>query len=77
MDCPTPRARLVRDSVMSPLQGRWMGWIPIHVGPRPYAMLCCPYRASITPTGFNNLARGLAPGYTNVYKIKNAPVGGV
>ena len=62
MDCPTPRARLVRDSVMSPLQGRWMGWIPIHVGPRPYAMLCCPYRASITPKGFNNLARGLAPG---------------
>ena len=46
---------------MSPLQGRWMGWIPIHVGPRPYAMLCCPYRASITLKGFNNLARGLVP----------------
>ena len=53
-----------------------MGWIPIHVGPRPYAMLCCPYRASITPKGCYNTARGLAPGYTNVYKIKNAPVGG-
>ena len=76
MDCPTPRARLVRDSVMSPLQGRWMGWIPIHVGPRPYAMLCCPYRASITlrsssarllpkgrKKGCYNTARGLAPGY--------------
>ena len=23
--------------VTSPLQGRWMGWIPIHIGPRPYA----------------------------------------
>ena len=50
--------------------------MPIHVGPRPYANLYCPFRASITLKGFNNTARGLAPGYTNVYKIKNAPVGG-
>ena len=59
-----------------PLSGAMDGWIPIHVGPRPYAMLCCPYRASITPKGCYNTARGLVPGYTNVYKIKNAPVGG-
>ena len=31
------------------------------VGPRPYAMLYCPFRASITLKGFNNLAQGLAP----------------
>ena len=30
----------------------------------------------MTPKGCYNTARGLAPGYTNVYKIKNAPVGG-
>ena len=36
----------------------------------PYANIYCPYRASITPKGCYNTARGLAPGYTNVYKIK-------
>ena len=45
-----------------PLTGAMDGWIPIHVGASPYAMLCCPYRASITLKGFNNLAQGLAPG---------------
>ena len=45
-----------------PLTGAMDGWIPIHVGPRPYASLYCPYRASITLKGFNNLAQGLAPG---------------
>ena len=48
--------------VMSPLQGRWEVVVPLYVGPRPYAMIYCPYRASITLKGFNNLARGLAPG---------------
>ena len=33
--------------------GVWMmdGWIPIHIGPRPYAMLYCPYRALYDPNG--------------------------
>ena len=65
------------------------GWMPIHAGPWPYAMLFCPYRASITLKGFNNLAQGLAPGNQSaapgnqsdrpcVYpvRIKTAPVGG-
>ena len=48
--------------VMSPLQGRWMVEVTFQfVGPRPYAMLYCPFRASITLKGFNNLAQGLAP----------------
>ena len=57
-------------------QGRWWGVGIPFVGSRPYANIYCPYRASITLKGFNNLAQGLAPGYTNVYKIKNAPNGG-
>ena len=47
---------------MSPLQGRWWGVGTPFVGPRPYANIYCPFRASITLKGFNNLAQGLAPG---------------
>jgi hypothetical protein len=43
------------------LDGCWYG-VTRYIGPRPYANLYCPYRASITLKGFNNLAQGLAPG---------------
>ena len=32
-----------------PLTGAVDGWIPIHVGPRPYAMLFDPYRVTQCP----------------------------
>ena len=40
----------------------WVWDVIRYIGPRPYASLYCPYRASITLKGFNNLAQGLAPG---------------
>ena len=48
--------------IYEPPSGAVDGWIPIHVGSRPYANLYCPFRASITLKGFNNLAQGRAPG---------------
>ncbi len=44
-----------------PPTGAVMGcWQP-NVGFPPYALLYCPYRASITPKGCYNTAQGLAP----------------
>ena len=37
-------------------------WAPPSIGPRPYPMLLCPFRALMPPTGAYNLAQGLAPG---------------
>ena len=58
---------------MSPLQGRWMVEVTFQfVGPRPYASLYCPFRASITLKGFNNLAQGLAPGNQSDHSYPNS-----